>query len=301
MRVVIGGGSGFLGAALAERLRARGDEVTVLARHAGKAGEVRWTGDPTSTDWFSSVDGADAVVNLAGAGIADKRWTPQRKTAIRDSRVNATRALVAAITSARRKPAVFLSGSAIGIYGPRGDEAVTEETPPGSDFLARVCVDWEREALVAAPFTRVVLLRTGLALHHSGGALPQMAMPFRLFAGGPVGSGRQYMSWIHRDDWVEMVQWSIATAAVAGPLNLSAPNPVPNREFAQVLGRTLGRPAFMPAPALALRLALGEMAEALLTGQRVLPARAQALGFTFRYPRLEDALRAIYRAGSSRP
>jgi uncharacterized protein (TIGR01777 family) len=294
MRVVIGGGSGFLGAALAERLRARGDEVTVLTRRAGKAGEARWTGDPTSTDWFSSVDGADAVVNLAGAGIADKRWTLQRKTEIRDSRVNATRALVAAITSAHRKPAVFLSGSGIDIYGPRDEEPVTEETPPGSTFLARVCVDWEREALVAAPFTRVVLLRTGLVLHQSGGALPRIALPFRFFAGGPLGSGRQYISWIHRDDWVELALWSMATAAVAGPLNLTTANPVTNREFARVLGRALERPAMMPAPALALRLALGEMADMLLTGRRVLPARAQALGFTFRYPRLDDALRAIY-------
>ena len=275
MHIVIGGGTGFLGAALVARLREQGDAVTLLTR-----------------DTSPAVDGADVVINLAGAPIAEGRWTRKRKAAIHDSRIQVTRALVTAIHTARRKPSVLISGSAIGIYGPRGDEPVTEDAPPGSDFLARVCVDWEREARAAETMTRVVLLRTGVVLHGSGGALPRIAMPFRIFAGGPLGSGRQYMSWIHRDDWVEMVRWAMATASVSGALNVTTPTPATNREFAQALGRALRRPAIMPVPAIALRLALGEMSDVLLTGQRVMPAKAQSLGFDFRYPRLEDALRA---------
>ena len=277
MRVVVAGGTGFLGTPLVERLRGDGHTVTVLARGS------------------DVLDGADAVINLAGASIAGGRWTATRKALIRDSRVRTTAALAAAILASRQPPIVFISGSAIGIYGSRGDEPLTEDAPPGSDFLASVAIAWEREALAAAPVTRVVLVRTGLALGQPGGALPQIALPFYFFAGGPMGSGRQYMSWIHRDDWVEMVRWALSNTAVNGPLNATAPNPVTNREFATTLGRVLHRPAFLPTPALALRLALGEMADALLLGgQRVLPAKAQALGFTFRYPLLEPALRSIF-------
>jgi len=293
MRVVISGGTGFLGTGLTARLREQGAEVTILTRHAARPGEVQWSADDSSRDWFPSIDGADAVINLAGESIAAGRWTAKRKAAIRDSRVRSTRAIVAAIREARRPPSVLVSGSAMGLYGSRGDELLTEDSPAGSDFLASVCVEWEREALAAAPLTRVVLVRTGLVLDRSGGALPQIARPFYFFAGGPLGSGRQYMSWIHRDDWVEMVCWSIATSAVTGPLNATAPSPVTNREFATTLGRVLGRPGFVTTPAFVLRLALGEMADAmLLSGQRMLPAKAQALGFEFRYPQLEDALRA---------
>jgi len=172
---------------------------------------------------------------------------------------------------------------------------VTEQTAPGGDFLASVTREWEAEALRASGRTRVVLLRTGVVLEKDGGALPQMALPFRLFAGGPVGSGRQYQAWIHRDDWVNMTTWALRTPEISGPLNVTAPTPVTNREFASALGRALHRPSFMPAPAFAMRLLLGEMAEALLlTGQRVIPAAAQARGFHFAYPTLEAALRAIY-------
>lgn len=293
MRVVISGGTGFLGTALAARLREQGADVTILTRHAARPGEVQWTADDSSRDWFPSLDGADAVINLAGESIAAGRWTAKRKAAIRDSRVRSTRAIVAAIRAARRPPSVLVSGSAMGFYGSRGNELLTEDSSAGSDLLASVCVEWEREALAAAPLTRVVLVRTGLVLDRSGGALPQIARPFYFFAGGPLGSGRQYMSWIHRDDWVEMVCWSLATSAVAGPLNATAPNPATNREFATTLGRVLRRPGFVSTPALVLRQALGEMADAmLLSGQRILPAKAQALGFEFRYPQLEDALRA---------
>ncbi len=295
MRVVVTGGTGFLGGALVGRLRGDGHTVTVLTRGPTGPGAVHWDPETPSSEWTSTLDGANAVVNLAGASIADGRWTVKRKALIRESRVQSTRAIVTAIRAAGRPPAVFISGSAMGIYGPHGDEPLTEDSPPGSDFLASVCAAWEREALAAASVSRVVLVRTGLALGRSGGALPQMALPFYFFAGGPVGSGRQYMSWIHRDDWVEMVRWALSNAAVSGPLNATAPNPATNREFAKTLGGVLRRPSFMPTPAFALKLALGEMADALLlNGQRVLPARAQSLGFTFRYPLLEPALRAVF-------
>jgi uncharacterized protein (TIGR01777 family) len=190
----------------------------------------------------------------------------------------------------------LVSGSAVGYYGLLGDEMVDEDAPAGDDFLADVCRAWESEAQRAAGATRIVLLRTGLVLGPSGGALQPMLLPFRLFVGGPVGSGRQYWSWIHRDDWVSLVIWALNTAAISGPLNATAPTPVPNREFARTLGRVLRRPSMMPAPGWALRLALGEMADVLLLGgQRVLPVKAQDAGFTFRYVSLEPALREILR------
>jgi len=295
MRIVIAGGTGFLGKPLVERLERDGHEVRVLSRRPKSPREVAWTPDGTTGPWTAAVDGADTVVNLAGASIAGSRWTAAHKTEIRESRIRATRSLVAAIEQAARRPAALLSGSAIGYYGPRGDETLTEETPAGHDFLASVCTEWEAEALRAAPHTRVVLLRTGIVLEKDGGALPEMALPFKLFAGGPVGSGRQYYSWVHRADWVAMAAWAVRTSTVSGPFNVTAPNPAPNREFARTLGRVLRRPAFMPAPAFALRIALGEMADALLlSGQRVVPARAQAQGFQFQYPTLEPALRSIY-------
>ena len=295
MHIVIAGGSGFLGRALTDRLRAEGHAITVLTRHPRRASDVAWTPEEPTGSWRSTLDTADVVINLAGESIAGGRWTAARKQAIRASRVRATRTLVQAIRQARRAPAAFVSSSAIGIYGPHGDEPVTEDTPPGTDFLASVCREWEGEALDLAGVTRVVLLRTGLVLAREGGALPPIARPFHLFAGGPIGSGRQYWSWIHLRDWVSMVTWSLATHPVSGPLNLTAPEPVTNRAFAQTLGRVLHRPALMPAPAFALRLLLGEMADPLmLSGARVLPTNAQAHGFPFAFPRLEEALRDLY-------
>jgi len=237
------------------------------------------------------------VINLAGAPIA-KRWTAAHKRDMWNSRVLSTRTLVAAMKSVRRMPATLLNASAVGIYGGgRGDEPLTEESAPGSGFLAFLGTEWEKEAMSAAPHARVVLLRTGIALDREGGALPQMARPFRFFAGGPLGSGRQYLSWIHRDDWTAMVIWALTAETLWGPLNVTAPNPVTNLEFARTLGRVLRRPALMPAPAFALRAVLGEMADAIVTGQRVLPAKAQELGFEFRYPLLESALRGICQPG----
>jgi uncharacterized protein (TIGR01777 family) len=278
MRVVIAGGSGFLGHALTASLKADGHAVVIPPRGS-----------------TSAVDGADAVVNLSGESIAGKRWTPAQKQKILETRVQITRGLADAILTAKKPPAVFVSGSAVGYYGPLGDEIATEDTPSGSDFLADVCVQWEAEAGRATPATRVVCVRTGLVLERDGGALPQMLPPFWIGAGGPVGSGRQYWPWIHRADWVGMVRWAIQNAGVSGPINVSAPAPATNRDFARALGRALHRPAFMPAPAFALRMLLGEMADALLlSGQRAVPERAQREGFTFAYPQLDGALQAIF-------
>jgi uncharacterized protein len=294
--IVITGGSGFLGSALASGWRAEGHRVLVLTRRPRQADDVGWDPGADGDAWHPAVDGAEAVINLAGEGIGDRRWTPARKAALLDSRIHATRAIVRAITQSRTAPRVLISSSAVGIYGAgRGDEALTESSPPGNDFLSQICRQWEADAAPAADVTRLVLLRSGVVLAKDDGALPQMAMPFRLFAGGKAGSGRQYTSWIHLADWVSMVRWAVATDDVAGPLNATAPSPVTNAAFAQALGRAMRRPAVVPAPAFALRLILGEMADALLLGgQRVLPAKAERQGFVFRFPEIEAALGDIY-------
>jgi uncharacterized protein len=304
MKIVIAGGSGFLGQAISSAFSREGHQVVILTRSASGASAtprvrlVQWTPDGGIGSWTSEIDGADAIVNLSGESIAARRWSEAQKQRIEDTRVSATHSLVEAVHAAKSPPSTFMSGSAVGYYGPHGDDAVTEQTPAGDDFLARVCVQWEGEAERASSNrVRVIALRTGLVLNKAGGALPRMLLPFKLFAGGPVGSGKQYWPWIHLDDWVELVRWAIATPALSGAVNATAPNPVTNTEFARHLGRALARPAFMPAPGFALRLALGEMADALLlSGQRALPAKALGLKFTFRYPHLPDALRAIFNS-----
>ena len=299
MKIVVAGGTGFLGRPLAEALSRSGCEVVVLSRDGGVAGPartVRWAPDGSAGAWASEIDGCGAVVNLAGEPIAGKRWTEAQKDRIRTSRILATRSLVEAINGATRPPSVFVSGSAVGYYGALGDEIAAEEHRAGRDFLAGVCVDWEAEARrAAASATRTVLVRTGLVLERDGGALPQMLPPFRFGVGGPVGSGRQYWPWIHRADWIAMVQWAVATPAVDGALNATAPAPETNAAFARALGRAMHRPALMPAPAFALRIALGEMADALLlTGQRAVPAKAERLGFAFKYRDLPAALASLF-------
>ena len=290
MKVVIAGGSGFLGSALASSLRIDQQDVTIVTRHPETHGEMPWTDLPMV------VEEADVVVNLAGEPLDSGRWTTARKAAIVDSRVKATEAVVKAISAATQRPAVLLNASAVGVYGAKGEGAVTEDSPAGADFLASVCIPWEAAAMAAAWATRVVLLRSGLVLDANGGALPKLALPFRLFAGGRVGSGYQHWSWIHREDWVRMVRWAIETTAIKGPLNLTAPGPVTNREFTEALARALHRPALVPTPAFALRLLLGEMADAMiLNGRRVLPATAERSGFEFRYPDLDSALQQIYQ------
>jgi hypothetical protein len=302
MKIVLAGGSGFLGRALTRALAAEGHEVVVLTRRSAERGApagarfVVWNPHDRSGSWAAEIDKAGAIVNLAGESIAAGRWSERRKRRILESRVRVTRSLVDALARATTPPPVFASASAVGYYGPRASEIVTEETPAGSDFLAEVCVAWETEAgRAASPRTRVVCYRTGLVLDREGGALPRMLLPFRLGAGGALGSGRQYWPWIHLEDWVRLVCWSLVTPEASGPLNLTAPEPVTNAEFASSLGRAMRRPALLPAPSFALRAILGEMADALLlSGQRAVPARAQRLGFTFRHSNVDRALAAIF-------
>jgi hypothetical protein len=300
VHVVIAGGSGFLGRALTASLIRDRHAVTVLSR--GRASDrsdtprlVIWKADGEVGPWAEAIEGADAVVNLAGESIADGRWTAARKARILDSRVLATRGLASAISRAATPPRVLVSGSAVGYYGPLGAEPITETQPAGSDFLARVCVAWEDEAArVDTARTRVACIRTGLVLDRTGGALPRMLLPFRFGLGGRLGSGRQYWPWIHVRDWVALVRFVIEMPAAAGPINLTAPEPVTNIEFTAALGRVMRRPTIFPAPAFALRLALGEMADALLlTGQRALPAAAERLGFSFAFRKVDHALQSI--------
>lgn len=301
MRIVIAGGSGFLGQALTQALARQGHELVILTRRlntspaATLATWATWTPDGEVGPWAQALEGADVVINLAGDSIAEGRWTPAKKTRVLESRVRATKSLVRAAARASAPPRVFVSGSAVGYYGPLGDEVVTEANRAGSDFLAQVCTAWEQEAAAAErASTRVVILRTGLVLDTHGGALPRMLLPFRLGVGGRLGAGRQYWPWIHVHDWVALVAFVLTTASATGPFNLTAPTPVTNAEFTAALGRALKRPAVMPAPAFALRLALGEMADALLlSGQRAVPAKAERLGFSFRYPTLDTALASL--------
>lgn len=287
MKIVIAGGSGFLGSALRDALHARGDETVVLSRRSG----VRWDPDGDLGPWAREIDGAGAVVNLAGEPLPDRRWTAAQKLRLRDSRILATRSLAEAIGAAARKPAVFLSASGVGFYAD-SDAVVDESAPAGTGFLSRLCVDWEAEARKAdSDATRVVLLRSGVVLHRDGGALAKLLLPFKLGVGGPVGSGRQWWAWIHRDDWVAMTIWAIDTAAVRGPLNVCAPEPARNREITRALGRALHRPSVLPAPSFALRIALGEMAsEMLLASQRAVPGVARAHGFRWKFPELTAAV-----------
>jgi uncharacterized protein (TIGR01777 family) len=308
MKVVIAGGSGFLGSPLSWAWAEEEHDVRVLTRSlppgqaqhesgTGKPGITRvgWTADGTPGQLAQEIAGSTAVINLAGESIAGRRWTAARKQALRESRLLATRSLATAIAESADPPATFLSGSGVGYYGDRAAETLTEESSPGRDFLARLCVDWETEAQRAArDGVRIITLRTGLVLDRSEGVLKQMMLPFRFFAGGPLGGGRQYMPWIHRHDWVEMVRWLVETRAVEGPVNVTAPHPVTNAEFARALGRALRRPALLPAPGFAMKIVLGEMATAALTGQRALPAKAQRHGYHFRYPEIDIAFRGIF-------
>lgn len=306
MTIVIAGGSGFLGRPLAQSFARDGHDVVVLTRRpAGPAsGSIRFVEwQPHSPvpgarnpvpSWFRVIESADAIVNLAGEGIADRRWSVARKQALRDSRILSTRGIVAAIAAGASRPRVLLNGSGIGYYGDTGDAPIDEASPAGRDFLARLCVDWEAEAQKATAFgCRVVAIRSAPVLARDGGALKKMIPPFLLFAGGPIASGRQYMPWIHRDDWIAMARWAIDTPSVVGPINGTAPNPERNAEFMRALGRALHRPSWLPMPTFALRLLVGEIADvALATGQRAMPKRPLELGFRFRYAAIEEAMAA---------
>ena len=300
MRTIITGGSGLIGRALAVELAAAEHEVIILSRAPGRvsglpagARAVGWDGR-SAEGWQDLADGAAAIVNLAGESIAAGRWTAARKRRIAESRRQAGAAVVQAVAGAATKPQVLIQASAVGYYGPRGDETITEDAAAGADFLAQVCVPWEASTEpVERLGVRRVVIRTGIVLSRDGGALPRMMLPFRLFAGGPLGSGRQGFPWIHNADEVSAIRWLIEREDASGPFNLAAPETLTNAEFSRVLGRVMRRPSFMPTPGFALRLVLGELATLLLDGQRQVPRRLLDLGFTFRFPTAEAALRDL--------
>jgi uncharacterized protein (TIGR01777 family) len=296
MKVTVTGATGLIGTKLISALVARGDDVLVLSRDGEKAsstlGVAALTWDATSAPPpIEALSGRDAVLHLAGAPVA-QRWNAKAKRAILDSRELGTRNLVEGLRSADPRPAALISASAVGYYGPRGDDPARETTPPGDDFLADVTVRWEREAARASEFgMRVVSLRTGVVLDADGGALKKMLPPFKAGVGGPVAGGDQYMPWIHVDDVVGLYLKALDDPAWSGAYNASAPEPVTNRDFSKALGRALHRPAFAPVPAFAVRTLFGEMAEIVVEGQRAIPERALAEGYTFRYTDLDAALK----------
>lgn len=309
MRVIISGGTGLIGKAIANSLAHDHHEVIVLSRNrnktsglAGGVQVVEWDAR-TAQGWGALADGAGAIINLAGESIAGEgfppaRWTPERKRRIRDSRVNAGKAITEAIKAAASKPAVLIQASAVGYYGTHGDQFITEDDPPGSDFLAEVGKVWEAStAEVEGLGVRRVIIRTGIVLSTKGGVLPLMALPFRLFAGGPIGSGRQQIPWIHIDDQIGAMRFLMENAAARGAYNLSAPNPLSNAEFGKAIGRALGRPSFFPTPGIAFRLAFGELAMLLLEGQRAVPKRLQEAGYVFQYAEADAALKDLFANG----
>ena len=296
MKLVVAGATGFIGSALCSRLIEQGHSLAVLTRspptRAASPNIKRHIWNPPSSGSLQpAINGADGIINLAGEPIAARRWTARQKAKIRSSRIDATSTLVEAIADAKEKPKFLINGSAIGYYGAHDEEQLTEEAGPGGDFLARVCVEWESEARKAGGYgLRVVLLRTGIVLGRGGGALAKMVPPFRFFVGGPLGSGKQWMSWIHLEDEIGLIQFLIENPQTHGAVNATAPNPVTMKEFCKMLGSGIHRPSWAPVPAFVLRLMLGEMAEMLLTGQRVLPSKAQSLGYRFKHPTLSEAL-----------
>jgi uncharacterized protein len=293
MRIAVTGSRGLLGSALVPELTAAGHEVVRLVRGPAGAGELPW--DPSRPLDAAALEGCDAVVHLAGENVSDGRWSAAKKRRIRESRVLGTRTLCAALAASKRPPDVLLSASAVGYYGDRGDALLDEASEPGRGFLAEVCQEWEAAcAPAAARGVRVVCLRTGVVLTPKGGALRKLLTPFRLGGGGPIGSGRQWMSWIALDDVLGALRHALLTPSLRGPANLVAPGPVPNAEFARTLGRVLRRPALLPLPAFAVKAALGEMGEALLLASaRAQPAQLLRSGYAFRLPDLEGALRHL--------
>lgn len=302
MNIVIAGGTGFIGKALVERLLNDNHNVVVLTRkpklhatsHPSPVFE-QWDAR-TVTQWHQHFNNADAVINLTGEMIAGRRWTKKQKEKILNSRVNATRAIVTAIEQAEKKPSVFINASGVGYYGnvPEGD--VTESFPAGNDFLARVCQQWETAALAAQQYgVRVVTPRFGVVLGSGGGALPRMMMPFRFFAGGYLGSGKQWFPWIHRDDVINAMLFLIQDNSLSGAVNFVAPDAVTMKEFCKTLGKIMHSPSWTFVPSFVLRIALGEMAEMLLTGQKVVPKKLLEAGFEFLYPKLEDALENVVK------
>lgn len=297
MRVGVVGATGFVGKALVAALTGRGDAVVAFSRDPSKARRaLPGVADARSLEAITAegVADLDAVVNLAGESIGAKRWDAEYKAAILESRVRTTRRVVDAIGAAGRRPQVLVNASAVGFYGPRGDEEVTEATPSGDDFLSGVCREWEREAERVSTFgVREVRARLGVVLGDGGGSLEKMLLPFKMFVGGPVGDGRQWFSWVHLADVVGAIVWALDHPTLHGAVNVTAPEPVRFGAFAEALGRRLRRPSWLPVPAFALRLAMGEMAEVVVTGQRAVPAALLAEGYSFKYSRIDDALAAV--------
>src|SRR5215210_3080288 len=304
MRIVITGGSGLIGGALARSLSGdgggAGHDVVVLTRDPDRVGTLppgvraaRWDGR-TAQGWSSLLEADTAIVHLAGESVAQGRWTAEKKRRIRDSRVVSGAAVMDAIREAPVKPRVLVQSSAVGSYGGRGDEVIPEDTPPGRDFLSAVCQEWEASTVEAESLgVRRAVARTGIVLAREGGALPVMSLPFKMIIGGPIGDGRQWFPWIHIEDEVGALRFLLEREDARGPFNLTAPHPVTNRELTRTLARVLRRPGFLPAPGFALRIALGEMADSLLQGQRAVPSRLSELGYVFRWPELEPALRNL--------
>jgi uncharacterized protein (TIGR01777 family) len=299
MKILITGGTGFVGKQLTSRLIQEGYEVTILTRslkgEKGTSSGISYLeGDPTKKGpWQESIRDHEVVINLAGASIFSK-WTEEHKKAIRESRVNTTRNIVEGIPSHSEKPFTLFSTSAVGYYGFCGDEELTEESPPGSDFLARIALEWEGEALKARDKgARVVITRFGIVLGEKGGVLGQMIPLFKKYLGGPIGSGKQWFSWIHIKDLAEAFIFLLNHPEISGPVNLCSPNPVRNRDLARALGKTLHRPSFMPAPGFMVKLILGEFGSVVLEGQRVIPKKLLENGFVFRYPDIHSALQSI--------
>jgi uncharacterized protein (TIGR01777 family) len=299
MNLVLTGASGFIGSTLAERLCQDGHALVLLSRKPPAEKNLpqrRWlTWQPgMSGEWAKSIDGADGIINLAGEPIAGKRWTSAQKERLRASRIDTTHTLVDAIRKARVKPKFLISSSAVGYYGPRGDDAVSEDSAPGNGFLAQLCVHWEAEANKVKDLgVRVALLRTGIVLGKGSGALAKMVAPFKFFVGGSLGSGKQWFPWIHLSDEVGLIKFLIENDKAFGAFNVTAPNPVTMGEFCKALGKVLHRPSWAPVPAPLLSLLLGDMAEMLLTGQRAVPQAALGLGYRFIFPNLLPALQAL--------
>lgn len=300
MKIIIAGGTGFIGVALVKQLVDR-HHVIVLTRDPSRANAqlgnkcecVGWDAEQAG-DWEQALSDCDAIVNLAGASIAEARWTSARKRVLLDSRLHATKALVSASARLARKPSVLINASGIGFYGASDDRMLDEHANGGKGFLAELCVAWEAEATAAQALgIRVVCLRTGLVLERGGGALSRMALPFRLFVGGPVMPGTQWVSWIHRADLVGLIEWAMSNEKMSGAVNAVAPNPTTMREFCRTLGEVLERPSWLPVPEFILKLGLGELGSVMTTGQRVVPVRAQSGGYRFQHPFLKEALRAI--------
>jgi uncharacterized protein len=300
MKIAIAGATGFVGSRLVEQLQAQGHQIVILTRSPQQASnrfgtaEIVGYNPLTSGEWQSSIDGCDAVINLAGEPIAEKRWTPAQKRVMLESRQIGTEKIVEAIEKATSKPPVLINASAIGYYGTSETSKFDETSPAGSDFLAEVCTKWETAAQTAsASGTRVVILRLGIVLGQNGGALGKMLAPFSAFVGGPIGSGKQWFSWIHRDDVVKLIIAAITDANMKGVYNATAPNPVTMNDFAQTLGTVLNRPSWLPVPNFALEALLGEGAIVVLQGQQVTPTNTLAQGFEFQYPTLKPALAEI--------